>query len=226
MRLSGLLLLAVLIGASPAWPVDSSQQASLRAFFAQGVNVDGATAELIDVRAWPDTKGPLRWFLPNLRNHPVKISLIATQGAGSHARRWYVPVRVHWWADAIVVKNDIPVRTILSAPMLNRRRADIAGHAGRWWNDARQLVGTRTTRPLRKGQIVFSSYVKRPPLIKRGDEVVIIVQYGGVRVSAMGKALKPARLGDKLRVQNTRSKQIMQATVIDAHTVHVIARGA
>jgi len=225
MRFLKLLLLAGLIGVPTAWAEDTPRQASLLAFFAQGIQVQGATAELIDVQAWPDTTGPLNWYLPNLRNHPVKISLIATKGSGSHARRWYVSVRVHWWADAIVVTNDTPARSILSIPMLSRKRVDIAGHSGRWWSDARQLAGNRTTRPLRKDQIVFSSFVKRPPLIKRGDEVVIIVQFGGVRVSAMGKALKPARIGDRLRVQNTRSKEVMQATVIDAHTVHVIARG-
>ncbi len=225
-RSSGSLLLALLIGTSTsALAEDEPMKASLDAFFAQGVHVSGATAELIGVQRWPDAKGRLNWHLPNLRKHPRQISLIATQGTGSHARRWYVPVRVHWWTDAVVVKNDTQTRAILTASMLEKIRADIAGHAGRWWNNTQQLAGTRTTRPLRKGQVVFSSYVKRPPLIKRGDEVAIIARLGGVRVSAMGKALKPAGLGDTLRVQNMRSRQIRQATVVGAHTVQVISRG-
>lgn len=227
MRLSGLLFLALLAGtSSAALAEDAPLKASLDAFFAQGVHVSGATAELIDVQRWPNAKGRLIWHLPNLRKHPAQISLMASQGAGLHVRRWYVPVRVHWWADAVVVKDDTPARAMLTSPMLARKRVDIAGHAGRWWSDTRQLVGTRTTRPLRKGQAVFSSYVKRPPLIKRGDAVSMIAHIGGVLVSATGKALKSAGLGDTVRVQNTRSKQVVQATVIGAHTVRIISRGA
>jgi len=223
---SGLLLLALLAGTSSAQAEDASLKASLDAFFARGVHAGGATAELIGVPRWPGIKGRVIWRLPALRNHPRQISLIATRGAGSHMRRWYVPVRLHWWANAVIVKEDMPARAMLSVLMLKRSRADIAGHAGRWWTDTQELAGTRTTRPLRKGDVVFSSYVKRPPLIRRGDEVSIIARWGGIRVTAMGKALKPAGLGDTLRVQNIRSKQIMQATAIGAHTVRVISRGA
>jgi len=221
----GLLSLALLTGTS-ALADDAPMKASLDAFFAQGVHVNGATAELIGVQRWPGAKGRLNWHLPRMRKHPVQISMIATQGAGAHTRRWYVPVRVHWWADAVVVKNDTRTRAILTASMLEKIHTDIAGHAGRWWDNIQQLAGTRTTRPLHKGQVVFSSYVKRPPLIKRGDEVSMISHIGGIRVSAMGKALKPAGLGDTLRVQNMRSRQIRQATVVGAHTVQVIPRGA
>ncbi|MDQ6957870.1 MAG: flagellar basal body P-ring formation chaperone FlgA [Mariprofundaceae bacterium] len=227
MRLTGLLFFALLTGvSSAAWAEDTPMKASLDAFFAQGVRVSGATAKLIGVQRWPNAKGRLIWHLPRLRKHPVQISLIATQGTGLHARRWYVPVRVHWWADAVVVKNDTPTRAMLTPSMLDRKLVDVAGHAGRWWNDTRQLVGTRTTRPLQKGQAIFNSYVKRPPLIKRGDEVSMIAHIGGIRVFATGKALRSAGLGDTVRVQNIRSKQIMQATVSGAHTVRVISRGA
>jgi len=226
MRLPGLFFFALLIGApSAAWAEDVPLKASLDTFFAQGVHVSGATAELIGVQRWPNAKGRLIWRLPRMRKHPAQISMIATQGTGLHARRWYVSVRVHWWADAVVVKNDTPARAMLIPSMLSRKRVDIAGHAGRWWNNIRQLVGTRTTRPLRKGQAIFSSYVKRPPLINRGDEVSMIARIGGIRVFATGKALKSAGLGDTVRVQNIRSKQVMQATVIGTHAVRVISRG-
>jgi len=224
-RNSGWLLLALLMGSAPVHAGDASLQNSLNAFFTQGVHVNGATATLISVQRWPDTKGRASWHLPNLRSHPVQISLMATQGSGSHVRRWYVPVRVHWWADAIVAKNNVRAHAMLTTSMLDRKRVDIAGHAGSWWRDPGQLAGTRTTRPLRIGQAIFSSYVKRPPLVRRGDEVMIIARIGGIRVSATGMALKPAGLGDKVRVRNTRSKQVMQATVVGAHTVRAISRG-
>lgn len=225
MRWRSLFILALFIAASPAYAEDTAMHASLDAFFTHGVHVNGARAELISVQRWPETQGRLNWHLPNLRSHPGQISLIATRGAGTHVRRWYVPVRVHWWANAMVASRDMEARTIITSAMLEQKRVDIAGHAGRWWRDPQQLTGMRTTRPLRQGQAIFASFVKRPPLIRRGDEVSLMAHIGGIRVFATGKALKSAGLGDMVRVQNLRSKQIMQATVIGAHAVRVISRG-
>ena len=157
-----LILLAMLLGAQPAYAEDAAMHASLQSFFDRGVQLDGAKAELVDVMNWPDAKGKLRWHLPHLSGHPERVSMIAEQGEGSDMHRWYVPVRLHWWVKAVVAKDDVPPRTLLVASMLKRARVDIAGRSGDWWNDPAKLAGARTTRPIRAGEVIYSSYVFRP----------------------------------------------------------------
>jgi len=209
----------------PASAADMAMRTSLQAFLGH-MEFQGARAELAEVLRWPGTKGTLHWRLPNLKQHPARLSIVAEQRDGTHLRRWYVPVRIHWWTRALVARRDIPAHTHLSASMLKLKRVDIAGHAGAWWHDIGQLAGARTTRPLHTGDLILSSYVQRPPLLKYGDQVTLIADIGGIRVTAIGKVLKTAGLGDRIHVQNMKSKQIVQATVVNAHTVQVAVGSA
>lgn len=220
-----LILLALLVGAQPAYAEDDAMRTSLQAFFDRGVQMDGAKAELDGVEHWPDAEGKLQWHLPHLSGHPERVSMIAEQGEGAHARRWYVPVRLHWWVNAVVAKEGVSARTLLVPSMLKHARVDVAGHSGHWWTKVGRLAGARTTRPLRAGEVVYSSYVIRPPLLRRGDMVTLVARIGGVQVTAVGKVLRPAGRGERVQVRNMRSKQILQATVVDKNTAYVFVGG-
>jgi len=205
----------------PASVWGSALEKSLNDFFAQGLHYQGAKAELIQVDRWPNTKKALRWRMPIVSRHAKRVSLIAEQGAGTSLRRWYVPVQLHWWANVVSVRQELPARTLLQPSMLQVQRRDIAGHMGVWWNEVMKLKGMRLTRPLHAEDVVFSNAVRRPPLIKRGDRVTMIVGNGSFLVRAAGKAMKSAGLGEKILVQNMRSKKRVEAIVVDAYTVRV-----
>ncbi|MDQ6998998.1 MAG: flagellar basal body P-ring formation chaperone FlgA [Mariprofundus sp.] len=202
---------------------DSVMQQSLVSFFNSGVVVRGASAELIRVERWPVTSGAIRWSLPlSLRGHPKRFSLVAEQGG----KRWYVPVRVHWWAMAVVMVKDIPARSLLTQSMLKRTRTDIAGHSGHLVRQNNDAVGMRLTRRMYKGDLLLSNHMKRPPLIQRGELVTMIVEFGGLHVRTQGKAMRSAQQGQRLLVKNLRSQQVVQAIVESAGAVRVLFQGA
>jgi len=213
------LVMFAILSPVPLWA--SALEKSLNDFFTQGIHYRGATAELIQVDRWPNTKKALRWRLPMVSRHAKRVSLIAEEGAGPSLRRWYVPVQVNWWANVVTVRQELPARSLLQSSMLQVQRKNIAGHMGVWWKETAELEGMRLTRPLHTGDVVFSSAVKRPSLIKRGDRVTMIVGNGRFSVRATGKAMKAAGLGERVLVQNMRSKKKVEAVVIDAHTVRI-----
>lgn len=219
--LPALLILLTLPAVADA-ETDRAVRDSIKQFFAQGVYVKGARAELVEVLRWPDTAGNLRWRMPALKNHSVRPSLIAEQGHGKSLRRWYVPVRLNWWAQAVVAKKGLPARSRLSADMLSVARVNVAGHSGSWWKKTSHLAGMQLTRPLQAGDVVYTSYVHRPKLIRRGDHVTIIARYGGLKVTAVGKVLRSAGIGDRVSVRNLKSKQVVQGVVASASIVHII----
>ena len=216
--LQALMMIALLLPAS-SWAGTLKQ--SLNDFFVQGIHYQGATAELVRVMRWPDVKGAVRWSLPRISRPGVQLSLIAEQGEGHSLRRWYVPVQVRWWANVVTVRQELPIRSLLQASMLQIERKNIAGHTGTWWKSKGGLLGMRLTRPLHEHDVVFSHMVKRPPLIQRGDRIMIVAGNDSFSVRAEGKAMKSASAGEKILVQNMRSKQRVQAIVVDAHTVQV-----
>ncbi|MDX8396551.1 MAG: flagellar basal body P-ring formation chaperone FlgA [Mariprofundaceae bacterium] len=218
-----LMIFAMLM---PTMALADAMKDSLHRFFAQGIHHQGATADLIEVVRWPDTTGVIKWRLPTLNRHSSRVALIAEQTNGSKMRRWYVPVRLRWWADVVGLKQDLANRTLLDASMLQVQKKDIAGHVGHWWTKISEVEGMRLTRPLHKGDVVYSAFVKRPPLIQRGDIVTIIAKYGNLSIRAEGRAMKAAGKGERLLVMNVRSKQRLQAVVLDAATVLVRSGGA
>lgn len=216
-----LLLLFTLPAVADA-QTDRAMQDSIKQFFAQGVYVKGARAELLEVLRWPNAAGKLRWRMPALNNHSARPSLIAEQGRGKSLRRWYVPVRLNWWAKVVVTKTDLPARSRLSAEMLGLARVNVAGHSGSWWKKPSHLAGMQLTRPLQAGKAIYTSYVHRPKLIRRGDHVTMIANYGGLQVTAVGKALQSVGIGDRVSIRNLKSKQVVQGVVASASTVHII----
>ncbi|MDQ6973843.1 MAG: flagellar basal body P-ring formation chaperone FlgA [Mariprofundaceae bacterium] len=194
---------------------------SLQEFFKQGVVYDGAQASLIEVIREPNIQGKVRWILPPLRSHASRLSVIAEQGAGRRAQRWYVPIKVHWWANVVTVRQELPSRSLLQASMLQVERQDVAGHGGSFWTSKQALLGMRLTRPMHAHDVVFSNMVKRPPLLQRGDRVSIVAGNDFFSVRADGVVMRSGGLGDKVLVQNMRSKQRVQAIIVDAHTVKV-----
>jgi len=217
------MLLPVLSLPTFSWAAtDLAMQQSLQAFFNRGVVARGATAELMKVEHWPNAKGTVAWSMPlSLRGHPKRFSLIAEQGG----KRWYVPVRVHWWATAIVMRKDVSARSLLTQGMLKRTRTDIAGHYGHLISQKSDAVGLRLTRHMRKGELVLSHNMKRPALIQRGDMVTMMIELGGLHVRTQGKAMRSASLGQRLMVKNIRSQTVVQAIVNGAGSVRVPFRG-
>ncbi len=205
--------------------VDQAMRDSLTHFFAKGIKHQGATAELAEVIRWPATSGSVNWRLPNFSRHPSRLSIVAEQQRGGQLQRWYVPVRLHWWTQAMVAKTDMPPRSLIQAKQLTRKRIDVAGITGTWWQQPTGLAGARTTRPIHAGQALLSSYITRPSLLRNGDHITLITRIGGVRVTATGKVLKNADVGDRVRVQNLRSKDVLQAVIIDGRSARVEAGG-
>ncbi len=216
------LLPAMSLPASALATPATALQRSLTSFFRHGVVVRGAAAELIRVERWPETRGAVRWSLPlSLHGHPKRFSLIAEQ----NGKRWYVPVRVHWWATAIVMNRSVSARTLLTQGMLTKKRTDIAGHSGQWSEQVGELLGMRLNRHMNKGDVVLSNFVKRPPLIKRGDLVRIMLDMGRLHIRTEGKALRTAGRGERILVKNLRSHEVLQAVAEDTGVVRVTLRG-
>jgi flagella basal body P-ring formation protein FlgA len=221
-------ILALLLCSQPALAADAkdaSLQGSLKAFFAQGIHLQGATAALADMPQLPNAKGPVHWSMPPTQYPASHLALIAEQSHNGQVQRWYVPVHLHWWVDAVVAESNLQVSSLLSPDLLQHARVDVADHAGFWWTHVNDLTGMRLTRSIRSGQPIFNSDVQRPPLVRYGDEVNLIAIIGGIRVTALGKVLDTASKGDSVMVQNMSSKQTVQAIIVNKNTARIMLGG-
>lgn len=79
---------------------------------------------------------------------------------------------------------------------------------------ADDVYGKRLKRSLRLGRPLLRKQVEFPPVIKRGDRVVIQVQRQGLMLSAIGEAKQDGRQDETIRVMNSNSRKEVLCRVI------------
>ena len=87
--------------------------------------------------------------------------------------------------------------------------------------DAEAVLGKRTRRAIGAQVPLRADTVELPPLVKRGDLVMIIAESRGLKITTRGQVKKKGRLGEQIPVVNLDSNKVLYARVIDANTVKV-----
>jgi flagella basal body P-ring formation protein FlgA len=84
--------------------------------------------------------------------------------------------------------------------------------------DAENLQALRHLRP---GMILRYSYVREKPMVNKNKQVKLIYNKPGIVLESNAKALQDGNLGDVIKVQNTQTNKIINATVIEENTATV-----
>ncbi|TFW29697.1 flagellar basal body P-ring formation chaperone FlgA [Massilia horti] len=85
--------------------------------------------------------------------------------------------------------------------------------------DASLAAGQSSRRVLRAGDILRSSQLAAPILVKRGEQVVMLARREGIEVSTSGEALDAGGRGATVRVKNNASGQVVRMRVTGVGTV-------
>ncbi len=87
--------------------------------------------------------------------------------------------------------------------------------------DAKQLVGRTPMFRVRAGEPIHTNDTRAPILVSRNNQVVIKLVWGGMTLSAQGKALDEGARGDVIRVENLQSHKTIEATIAGPDLVTV-----
>lgn len=141
----------------------------------------------------------------------------------SDSKPWslHVPMTVTIYKDVIVTDRSLERGTILMDSDFKRVRYDVSKLPGGYLEDERAGVGMELKRRVSAGAPLTSSMIRKPKIVKRGQQVAIIAGAGGMEVRMSGKALSHGAVGDRIRVLNTRSKKKIEGTVTASGDVRV-----
>ncbi len=122
-----------------------------------------------------------------------------------------VPVAVHTLTHGEIIKaEDLTWRRIRQESMRRDMLTDID-----------QLIGMTPHTTLRANQLVSTTEIERPVAVARGALVTMVLKAGAMSLSAQGRAVDQGSIGDVIRVTNTHSNVVVQATVDGPNLVHV-----
>lgn len=193
--------------------------------------VEQGAAASIDVQL--DNRS-LSLFLPVGSDVSVRVEKLA-----------YDPVRGRLTADLVTPatgpeqqRQSVTARAIdmVELPVLNRRLApgEMIGEADLTYItmprdrlaagaiiDSADLVGKSTRRAVVANQPVNGRDVREPVIVEKGTLVTIVLQSGAMMLSSQGKALADGSAGELVRIVNTSSGRVIEATVAGPNLVTV-----
>jgi flagella basal body P-ring formation protein FlgA len=149
---------------------------------------------------------------------PLAVELAVN---GEAQKKIWVTATLEALALAVVTRRPMGRYTPLEEEDIETRAVDLAGLPSDFIADAQSVVGKRTRRALDANTVLRPDLVESPPLVKRGDRVLIVVEANGLRVTAVGQVKQTGCLGESIPVVNLDSNKIVHARVVDSRTVKI-----
>lgn len=148
-------------------------------------------------------------------------SVVGVRCNGSKPWKIYVPVKIATLQPVVVLKRPVSKGQMIAAEDLALSERDTARMHKRYFTDTQGLIGMRSKRALQAGKILTANMLAANQLIKRGGQVQILAQTGGLQVRMKGRALESAGRGQPIRVRNQASGREVTGTVIGPGLVKV-----
>lgn len=87
--------------------------------------------------------------------------------------------------------------------------------------DIDEALGKRSVRSIQAGQMITAEMIEDPPLVSKGNRVLIKAENKEIRITVTGTVLEDGRMGDQVKVVNSSSGKEIFATVKGHELVEV-----
>jgi len=173
----------------------------------------------------PDKKFTLEVLPPKGADRPLgEVTLeMAVLKEGRSVKRFKVVGKVTLEQKVICATRSLSPQTAIGPGDVRLCKRDVTGLSQRdIFTREKQVVGQMLAKGLGPQEILTSRHLSHTPLIKRGEEVTVVLDQNGLVITTRGVTREDGYLGRHVRVRNSKSKKEFQAEVMDAKTVKVI----
>ena len=89
--------------------------------------------------------------------------------------------------------------------------------------DPKRIIGMAAKRAIAPGKPISSNDIRRPLAVAKGDLVTMVLSTPAMRLTVQGKALQAGSKGDTIRITNTQTRTVVEATITGAGEARVDA---
>ncbi len=125
------------------------------------------------------------------------------------------------FTDVVVTQKPLGRYQPITEDDIELQRLNLADLPSDVITDPDEVLGKRTRRVIGSQTVLRANLIEFPPLVKRGDVVVILAETAGFKITALGQVKKKGRLGERIPVINFDSNKLLYGRVLDANTVKV-----
>ena len=138
--------------------------------------------------------------------------------------RVHVPVEVSVFGSVVTSARALARGTILSPGDLSVSEQPLGPLGHGYFADPANVVGQRLKRPLAPGSVVTPAQLETPAVIRRGQNVTIVANTGGIAVKMNGTAEENGAIGQVIDIRNTSSGRRVQGVVRSSRAVEILLR--
>jgi flagella basal body P-ring formation protein FlgA len=140
---------------------------------------------------------------------------------GKLYKRVWANVTIEVLAEVVITRKPLGRHKPITEDDIMVLRMDLSKVPSDVITDPEAVLGKRTRRAIGSKTVMRANLVEFPPLVRRGDVVVIVAETNGFKITALGQVKKKGALGDRIPVMNFDSKKVLYARVMDANTVKI-----
>jgi len=140
---------------------------------------------------------------------------------GKLYKRVWATVTIEVLAEVVVTKKPLGRHKPITEDDIMVLKVDLAKVPSDVITDPEAVLGKRTRRAIGSKTFLRANLIEFPPLVRRGDVVVIVAETQGIKITALGQVKKKGALGDRIPVINFESKKVLYARVVDSNTVKI-----
>jgi flagella basal body P-ring formation protein FlgA len=160
--------------------------------------------------------GSLKWEIEERLNNNYIGNISVTinfQVNGKLERKVRVSGRVSVSRDVVRTLKKIRSGETISAGDLSLVTVRCLKFKQNVITDIKDAVGKRAVRTIQANKKVLMGMIEDPPMVEKGDRVIIKAENSEIRITVTGKVLEDGRPGDLIRVVNINSGKELYATV-------------
>ena len=140
---------------------------------------------------------------------------------GVLVKRVMATVNVVLMKEVPVTKHPIARYQLIQKDDVMMQTMDMTGLPANAVLSFEDIAGQRARRNIGPQTVLRTDQFEFPPVVRRGDRVIILAESSGLRITTIGEIQNSAKVGERVRVVNLDSNKTLLARVIDARTVQV-----
>jgi flagella basal body P-ring formation protein FlgA len=149
-------------------------------------------------------------------------TVVGVRCAGDAPWKVYVPVDVIVTDDVLVAARTLPGGQVPGPGDVRVEKRDVSRLVGGYLSTPDELAGQRLKSQLHAGRIITPAMLQADEVIRRGQTVTLLVKDEGVTIRMAGKALMKGALNQRIRVENSGSKRVVEGLVRSPEHVEVL----
>ncbi|WP_279145468.1 flagellar basal body P-ring formation chaperone FlgA [Photobacterium carnosum] len=178
------------------------------------VNITAAT---LDSRLrFPTCSSPLVATTPGKQTLSGNVTVLVR--CNSEDWQLYVPVNVQQTLPQVIATTHLGRGALLSAANIKVAMIENRFQRGVSFTDPQQIIGSKVKHTVKAGDVIQANDIC---LVCRNDSVLIRASQTGLAIVTTGKALSDGAIGDEIRVQNSKSKRIIDGVITAVGEVSV-----